>query len=124
MNYAKKKKFSITTILIITSLFYILLFVLGIVAVVAMIYSLLIIVGVIAVIGSLIAYRTIQQAKIPQFVKKARGMKKLIKRQKTISNNLLYPSKDEFIVHELGEKWEVIGLSLNTILGLDSKKKK
>jgi len=81
-------------------------------------------VGVIAIIGSLIAYRSIQQAKIPQFVKKARGMKKAIKGQKPISNNLLYPSKEEFIVHELGAKWEEIGLSLKTILELDTKKHK
>lgn len=124
MNFTNKRKFSITTILIITSLFYILLFVIGAVAVVFMLYYLLIIVGVIAVVGSLIAYRSIQQAKIPEFVKKARRMKKEIKGQKSISNNLLYPSKDEFIVHELGSKWEEIGLSLSTILGLDAKKRK
>ena len=124
MNFAKEKKLSITTILLLTSLFYILLFVVGIVAVVSMLYYLLIIVAVIAVMGSLIAYRAIQQAKIPQFVKKSRRMKKEIKAQKPISNNLLYPTKDEFIVHILGDKWELIGLSLNSILGLDTKKRK
>ncbi|MFX1308654.1 MAG: hypothetical protein ACFE8C_03080, partial [Promethearchaeota archaeon] len=87
-------------------------------------YFLLIIGGVVAVAGSLVSYRVIQRARIPTFIKKAREMKKNIKGKKSISESLLYPSKDEFIVKSLGDKWEAIGLSLGDIIGLTEKKKK
>ena len=51
-------------------------------------------------------------------------MSKNIKGRKSISDSLLYPSKNEFIAKKLGDKWDMLGLSLNDILGLDSKKKK
>ncbi|GAG99337.1 unnamed protein product, partial [marine sediment metagenome] len=80
--------------------------------------------AIVAVVGSLVAYRTIQQARIPTFVKKVREMSKNIKGRKSISDSLLYPSKDEVIVKKLGDRWEVLGLSLNEILGLEAKRKK
>jgi hypothetical protein len=89
-----------------------------------MFYFLMIVGAIIAVVGSLVAYRTIQQAKIPTFVKKVREISKNIKGRKTISDSLLYPSKEEFIAKKLGDKWKVIGLSLEEILGIDTKKKK
>jgi hypothetical protein len=87
-------------------------------------YFILVVGGIVAVVGSLVTYRVIQQARIPTFVKKARKMKKVIKSKKTISDSLLYPSKDEYIVKQLGDKWDMLGLSLNKILGIDGKKKK
>jgi hypothetical protein len=51
-------------------------------------------------------------------------MSKDIKGRKSISDSLLYPSKEEFIVKRLGDKWEMLGLSLEEILGVDTKKKK
>jgi len=89
-----------------------------------MFYFLIIVIGVIAIAGSLVAYRTIQRAKIPRFIKRTREIKKLIKGRKSISESLLYPSKDEFVVKKLGDKWEMLGLSLDEILGIDTKKKK
>jgi len=89
-----------------------------------MFYFLMIVGAIIAVVGSLVAYRTIQQARIPTFVKKVRQMSKSIKGKKSISDSLLYPSKEEYIVKLLGERWEVLGLSLDEILGLDAIKKK
>jgi hypothetical protein len=73
---------------------------------------------------SLVVYRTIQQARIPTFVKKVREMSKNIKGRKSISDSLLYPSKEEYLVKILGDKWEMLGLSLEEILGVDAKKKK
>lgn len=87
-------------------------------------YFLLIVGGVVAVAGSLVVYRVIQRARIPTFVKKARQMKSLIKSKKTISESLLYPTKEEFIAKKLGNKWEQLGLSLDDILGLEEKKRK
>lgn len=124
MTFMKKKKFSITTILLISTLLYIVLIILGVLAVATMLYFLLIIIGVVAVVGSLIAYRAIQQARIPTFIKNIKAMKKEIKGQKLISDYLLYPSKNELIVKELGDKWELIGLSLENILGIETKKQK
>ena len=98
MNFAKERKLSITTILLLTSFFYTLLFVVGIVVVVATLYSLLIIVAVIAVVGSLIAYRAIQQAKIPLFVKKARRMKKRNPRNKWIGYSEMSPARARRLV--------------------------
>ena len=89
-----------------------------------MFYFLLIIIGTVAVVGALVAYRAIQRAKIPKFVKRAREMKSNIKGKKAISESLLYPSKKEYIVKQVGDKWEMIGLSLGDILGVERKKGK
>jgi hypothetical protein len=86
-------------------------------------YLLMIVGAVVAVVGSLVAYRVIQRSRIPTFVKKARAMKKDIKGKRSISESLLYPSKDEFIVKKLRDKWEVIGLSFDDIMGVQKKKK-
>ncbi|MEE9377369.1 MAG: LamG-like jellyroll fold domain-containing protein [Candidatus Lokiarchaeia archaeon] len=88
-----------------------------------MFYFLMIVGSVVAIVGSLATYRIVQQRRIPTFVKKARTMKKSIKSNKPISDSLLYPSKEEFIVKKLGEKWDAIGLSLEDILGVKEKKK-
>ena len=87
-------------------------------------YLLMIVGAIVAVVASLTIYRTVQQARIPTFVKKARKMKKEIKGKKSISDSLLYPSKEEFMVKQLGDKWEMLGLSLPKILGIGEKKKK
>jgi len=89
-----------------------------------MFYFLMIIGAIIAVVGSLVAYRQIQRARIPTFVKKVREMSKRIKGNNSISDSLLYPSKEEFIAKKFGDKWEMLGLSLNDVMGLDSKRKK
>ncbi len=89
-----------------------------------MIYFLMIIGAIIAVVGSLVAYRQIQRARIPTFVKKVRKMSKNIKGKKTISDSLLYPSKEEYIIKKLGDKWESLGLSLEEISGHSTKKRK
>ncbi len=89
-----------------------------------MFYFLMIVGSVVAVVGSLAAYRIVQQRRIPTFVKKARAMKKSIKGKKGISDSLLYPSKEEYIVKKLGDKWESIGLSLGDIIGVKEKMKK
>jgi len=91
---------------------------------VPMFYFLMILGSVLAIVGSLVAYRVIQQKRIPTFVKKARSMKKNIKGKKTISDSLLYPSKEQFIVKKFGDKWAKLGLSLGEILGIKGKVKK
>jgi len=89
-----------------------------------MFYFLIIVIGAAAVVGSLVTYRAIQKARIPTFVKKATEMRKNIKGKKSISDSLLYPSKEQYIVKKLGDKWDMLGLSLGDILGLETKKKK
>ena len=89
-----------------------------------MFYFLMIVGAIIAVVGSLVAYRQIQRSRIPTFVKKVREMSKNIKGRKTISDSLLYPSKEEYIIKKLGDKWESLGLSLEEILGHSTKKRK
>jgi hypothetical protein len=89
-----------------------------------MFYFLMIVGAAVAVVVSLGAYRTIQKARIPTFVKKVREMSKNIKGRKSISDSLLYPSKEEYIVKELGDKWDMLGLSLEDILGIERKKGK
>ncbi|NVM18896.1 MAG: hypothetical protein HWN80_14365 [Candidatus Lokiarchaeota archaeon] len=89
-----------------------------------MFYFLMIVGAIVAVVGSLVAYRQIQRARIPTFVKKSREMSKNIKGRKSISDSLLYPSKEEYIIKKLGDKWETLGLSLEEILGHSSKKTK
>ncbi len=87
-------------------------------------YFLMIVVAVGAVAGSLVTYRYVQQRRIPKFVKKAREMRSNIKGRKSISDSLLYPSKEDYIIKRLGDKWEMLGLSLEDILGIESKKRK
>jgi len=91
---------------------------------VPMFYFLMIVGSIVAVAGSLGTYIFIQQRRIPTFVKKARAMKKDIKRQKLISESLLYPTKEAYIVKKFGDKWEKLGLSLEEILGIKGKVKK
>ncbi|MHA2129707.1 MAG: hypothetical protein ACW99L_07020 [Promethearchaeota archaeon] len=89
-----------------------------------MFYFLMIVGAIAAIVGSLVTYRIVQQRRIPTFVKKARKMKKEIKGKKSISESHLYPLKDEYIVKQLGDRWDMLGLSLQKILGIEAKKKK
>jgi hypothetical protein len=87
-------------------------------------YFMMIVGSAIAVGGSLAGYRYYQLAKIPEFVKRARSMSKDIKGGKTIDKTLLYPSKKEFMVETLSDRWEELGLSLANILGVETKESK
>ena len=89
-----------------------------------MFYFFLLIGGIVAVVGSLVIYRTVQQARIPTFVKKVRSMKKLIKGRKSIPDSLLYPTKEEYIVKMFEEKWNALGISLRDIMGIETKQKR
>lgn len=89
-----------------------------------MFYFLILLIGILAIVGSLVGYRTLQRARIPKFIKKIRAMKKEIKSKKVIPESLLYPSKEQYIVKNLGDKWEALGLSLGDILGVKRKKGK
>ncbi|MFW9772156.1 MAG: LamG-like jellyroll fold domain-containing protein [Candidatus Thorarchaeota archaeon] len=89
-----------------------------------MFYFLLIIFSILAVVGSLVGYRVYKHAKIPTFVKKVREMQKEIKREKSISEALLYQPKEEFIGELVRDKWSAIGLSLGDILGIEITKSK
>jgi len=87
-------------------------------------YFLMILIGVGAVVGSLVGYRSIQVARIPEFIKKSRKIKKEIKSGKSISDSNLYPPKEHFLADLLGDKWKKLGLSLEDILGTKGKKTK
>ncbi|MHA1444709.1 MAG: hypothetical protein ACTSR4_08170, partial [Candidatus Hodarchaeales archaeon] len=86
-------------------------------------YFLMVVSAIAAIVGSLATYRYIQVARIPTFVKKARKAKKAIKSGDKISEALLYPSKEEFMVKTLGAKYDALGLSLEDLLGLKGKGK-
>ncbi len=88
-----------------------------------MFYFLMIVGAIVAVVGSLVVSRQIRRARIPTFVNKTREMTKNIKGRKAISDSLLYPSKEEYIIKKLGDKWEMLDLSLEEILGHSPKKK-
>ncbi len=87
-------------------------------------YFIMVIGAIAAVAGSLSAYRYIQIARIPKFVKKARAMKKAIKAKKEIPDSALTDLKNEMILKQFGTEWEEIGLSLSDILGIKAKKPK
>ncbi len=88
-----------------------------------MFYFLLIVGYIIAIVGSIAIYRIIQQRRIPTFVKKAREMKKQIKKKKIIAESLLYPSKEEIIINKFGDRWSKIGLSLEDVIDIKNKRK-
>ncbi|MFX1448891.1 MAG: hypothetical protein ACFFCG_12315, partial [Promethearchaeota archaeon] len=87
-------------------------------------YFLLILFAVVAIVGSIAGYRIHQKAKIPSFVKKVRAIKKSIKDDKTIANNLLYRDKEVFIAEIINNEWNKLGLSLEEIFGINLKKDK
>jgi hypothetical protein len=89
-----------------------------------MFYFLMLVGAIVAVVAALVISRQVRRARIPTFVKKAREMSKNIKGRKSISDSLLYPSKEEYIIKKLGDKWELLDLSLVDILGVSTKKKK
>ncbi|MFX1394197.1 MAG: hypothetical protein ACFFAH_11535 [Promethearchaeota archaeon] len=86
-------------------------------------YFIMVVGAIAAIVGSLVGYRIIQFARIPQFVKKTRGMKKAIKANSLISESLLSDSKQELLFKLLGDDWDKIGLSLEDVLGFKSRKK-
>ena len=87
-------------------------------------YFIMVVAAISAVIGSLVSYRIIQQARIPKHVKRIREVKKKIKARDSIPKSLLVPSKEEFIVKQLGEAYSMLGVSLEKILGIKGKKSK
>ncbi len=87
-------------------------------------YFYMIVGAILAVTISLVSYRQIQKAKIPKFVRKVRKMSKAIDGRQQIQESLLYPTKEEYIVKNLGDKWESLGLNLKDILGIEIKKEK
>ena len=80
--------------------------------------------GATAIVGSLATYKYIQIARIPTFVKKARKIKKAIKANDEVSESLLYPSKEEYMVKTLENRYNSLGVSLADLLGVKIKKKK
>ncbi|MHA2393806.1 MAG: LamG-like jellyroll fold domain-containing protein [Promethearchaeota archaeon] len=87
-------------------------------------YFLIIIFSALAVIGSIVGYRVYKHATIPTFVKNIRQMEKEIKGRKSISESLLYQTKEIFVGERVRDKWSSIGLSLGDILGIEIKKSK
>ncbi len=85
-------------------------------------YLLLLIAAIGAIVGSLGTYKYIQLMKIPEFVKKLRSMKKLIKNNDDINTSLLYPSKEMYMAHLVKDKWQTIGVSLEAMLGTKIQK--
>lgn len=87
-------------------------------------YFLMIVGAITAVAVSLVTYRTVQQRRIPTFVKKTKAAIKSIESKGKIGESLIYPPKNEYTVKLLGERWESLGLSLGDILGVEGKKGK
>jgi hypothetical protein len=87
-------------------------------------YLLMIVGAIVAVAVSLVSYRVVQQRRIPTFVKKTKAAQKAIESKTKIGESLIYPTKDEYTVKLLGERWTSIGLSLEDILGVQRKKGK
>ena len=87
-------------------------------------YFLMIVGAIVAVAGSLVTYRTVLQRRIPTFVKKVTAMRKSIKSKSSISESNIYPPKEEVMIKLYGDRWKVLGLSLEDILGIQPKKGK
>ena len=87
-------------------------------------YLIMIIGAIAAVVGSLATYKFIQIARIPKFVKKARAMKKAIKRKSAIPESSTTSTKSSFILKQFRDEWDALDLSLGEILGVKSKKDK
>jgi len=75
-----------------------------------------------AITGSLITYRYIQVARIPKFVKKVKKIKKAIKSGDKISESLLYPTKESFVVKKLEDKFKILGISYKKLMKISDEK--
>ncbi|MFX1590377.1 MAG: hypothetical protein ACFFC1_19765, partial [Promethearchaeota archaeon] len=87
-------------------------------------YFILITVSIVGVVGSVVAYRVIQQARIPKHVKKIRKIKSLMKSKKKITEIPSVPTKEQMMAKLLGDDWREIGLSLEDTLGIQDLKSK
>ncbi|MFX0041492.1 MAG: hypothetical protein ACFE8L_01150, partial [Candidatus Hodarchaeota archaeon] len=87
-------------------------------------YFLLIVSAVVVFAGSIVGYRVYKHARIPEFVKKVRAMKKAIKGEDNISDSLIYRNKEIFIGEIVKTKWEKLKLPLMNIVGSDVDKVK
>ncbi len=87
-------------------------------------YFILITAAIIGVVGSAVAYRIIQQARIPKHVKKIRKIKGSIKSKKRIEELISIPTKEQMMVKLFGDEWKEIGLSLDDTLGIKELKSK
>jgi len=76
------------------------------------------------IIGALGIYRYVQIARIPEFVKRSKAIKKEIKKGKPISDKHLYQSKKEYLAERFSDDWEVLDLSIDDALGLRKGSKK
>jgi hypothetical protein len=85
-------------------------------------YFILVLSAIVVFSASIAAYKVYKYATIPEFVKKARAMKKAIEKEKSISESLLYQNKEAFIGERVKYKWDKIGLSLGEILGVKIEK--
>ncbi|MFX1281755.1 MAG: hypothetical protein ACFFA3_20570, partial [Promethearchaeota archaeon] len=86
-------------------------------------YFILIASAIIAVAGSLVGYRVYRNAKIPEFVKKVKSIKKAIMDNKSIAESLLYPSKEVYVGTQVMDIWEKLDLSVENIFGITAIKK-
>lgn len=89
-----------------------------------MFYFLMIVGAISGIVVSLVAYRVVLQRRIPTLVKKVRAMKKSIKKKKSISESLLYPTKEEYIAKKFGDNWDMLGLSRQEMFGSEYTRKK
>ncbi|MFX1344468.1 MAG: carboxypeptidase-like regulatory domain-containing protein [Promethearchaeota archaeon] len=87
-------------------------------------YFILITVAVIGVVGSVVAYRAIQQARIPKHVKKIRKIKGSIKSNKKIAEAISIPTKEEMMAKLFGNDWKELGLSIDEALAIQDLKTK
>jgi len=87
-------------------------------------YFIVIVGSIIGVLGSVIAYRVIQQARIPKHVKKIRKIRSLIKSKKKIPETISIRSKSEMKAKLFGDDWKELGLSINETLGIKDLRSK
>ncbi|MFX1530639.1 MAG: hypothetical protein ACFFBC_05965 [Promethearchaeota archaeon] len=86
-------------------------------------YFILIVSAIVGIGGSIVGYRVYKNAKIPNFVKKVRSMKKAIEGEKSIPESLLYRDKEIYVGEQVQSMWDNIGLSIGASFGIELKKK-
>ncbi|MBY9007502.1 MAG: hypothetical protein KGD63_12160 [Candidatus Lokiarchaeota archaeon] len=86
-------------------------------------YFILIISSILAISGSLIAYRAIHYARIPEYVKKIMKVRKVIKSKKKFVEPIKVPSKEKMIANIFGNEWKELGISLSKKLNVKGKEK-
>ncbi|MFX0087539.1 MAG: hypothetical protein ACFFAU_17950 [Candidatus Hodarchaeota archaeon] len=81
------------------------------------------VIPIISAVGSILAYRQLRIVKTPNFVKKIKALKSIIKKGSEMPVHYVYPYRDEAFFKKYRKDWDKVGVPLNKTLGIKFSEK-